>query len=81
VSSEMIFAVFATGLGPEKDLVLEDPSVVGHAHQKGLSVIPYTFRSSRVGDDFESVSAEMRYYLEKLGVDGLFTDNPDLFPR
>jgi len=27
------------------------------------------------------VGAEMRYYLGELGVDALFTDNPDRFPR
>jgi glycerophosphoryl diester phosphodiesterase len=27
------------------------------------------------------VSAEMEYFLYTLGVDGLFTDNPDRFPR
>jgi hypothetical protein len=27
------------------------------------------------------VTEEMRYYLEELHVDALFTDNPDRFPR
>jgi hypothetical protein len=30
---------------------------------------------------FADVTAEMRYYLRELGVDTLFTDNPDTFPR
>ena len=73
-------ADFATGIGPAKRLLLDDPTVVGRAHALGLTVIPYTFRSSDPGS-FESVVAEMRHFLCELGVDGLFTDNPDLFPR
>jgi glycerophosphoryl diester phosphodiesterase len=30
---------------------------------------------------FKDVREEMAYYLFDLGVDGLFTDNPDRFPR
>jgi glycerophosphoryl diester phosphodiesterase len=69
---------FATGIGPAKALV--DKSVVMQAHALGLSVTPYTFRSSNTGR-FKTVREEMRYYLYSLGVDALFTDNPDLFPR
>jgi len=69
---------FATGIGPAKALV--DKSVVIQAHARGLSVTPYTFRSSNTGR-FNNVREEMSYYLYSLGVDALFTDNPDLFPR
>jgi glycerophosphoryl diester phosphodiesterase len=69
---------FATGIGPAKALV--DKSVVIQAHALGLSVTPYTFRSSNTGR-FNNVREEMSYYLYSLGVDALFTDNPDLFPR
>ncbi|MFN2513677.1 MAG: glycerophosphodiester phosphodiesterase family protein [Pyrinomonadaceae bacterium] len=69
---------FATGIGPAKGLV--DKSVVTQAHALGLSVTPYTFRSSNTGR-FNNVREEMSYYLYSLGVDALFTDNPDLFPR
>ena len=30
---------------------------------------------------FKDVGDEMAHYLYKLGVDALFTDNPDKFPR
>jgi glycerophosphoryl diester phosphodiesterase len=68
----------ASGIGPAKALLNE--SLVAQAHAVGLSVTPYTFRSSNLGR-FKSVSEEMSYYLYDLGVDALFTDNPDLFPR
>ena len=69
---------FATGIGPAK--VLVDKSVIMQAHALGLSVTPYTFRSSNTGR-FKNVRDEMSYYLYSLGVDALFTDNPDQFPR
>ena len=69
---------FASGIGPAKALV--DKSLVTQAHALGLSVTPYTFRASNAGR-FKTVREEMSYYLYTLGVDALFTDNPDLFPR
>lgn len=69
---------FATGIGPAKALV--DKALVMQAHALGLTVTPYTFRSSNTGR-FKTVREEMNYYLYELGVDALFTDNPDMFPR
>jgi glycerophosphoryl diester phosphodiesterase len=69
---------FASGIGPAKALV--DKKLIMHAHAIGLTVTPYTFRSGNSGR-FESVREEMNFYLYDLGVDALFTDNPDLFPR
>lgn len=69
---------FSNGIGPAKALI--DKNMVRQAHNLGLSVTPYTFRSSNTGS-FKTVSEEMSYYLYDLGVDALFTDNPDLFPR
>lgn len=71
---------FATGIGPTKRLLLEDPEVVDRAHRAGLTVIPYTFSADAPGE-FTSVEEEMVHYIFELGVDGLFTNNPDLFPR
>jgi glycerophosphoryl diester phosphodiesterase len=71
---------FATGIGPSKDLLQAFPNAVADAHAAGLSVIPYTF-GSRDEARFEDVSVETSYFLSSLGVDGLFTNNPDLFPR
>ncbi len=57
-----------------------DENLVMQAHDIGLTVTPYTFRSSNTGR-FRTVREEMSYYLFSLGVGALFTDNPDLFPR
>jgi glycerophosphoryl diester phosphodiesterase len=69
---------FARGIGPAKALL--DKNVVTQAHALGLSVTPYTFRLTDIGR-FKTLCEEMSYYLYDLGVDALFTDNPDLFPR
>jgi glycerophosphoryl diester phosphodiesterase len=71
---------FADGIGPSKGLLLATPEVVGWAREAGLTVVPYTFRAQNPGG-FPDVTAEMAHFLYELGVDGLFTDNPDLFPR
>jgi glycerophosphoryl diester phosphodiesterase len=68
------------GFGPAKAIVLKNPDFVKWAHADGMSVTPYTFRSSDPGT-FKDVTAEMSHYLYTLGVDALFTDNPDKFPR
>lgn len=68
------------GIGPAKQILLKRPELVQWAHEAGLTVTPYTFRSSDTGT-FPDVTAEMAHFLDTLGVDALFTDNPDLFPR
>ena len=71
---------FATGIGPHKSIVLGMPELVAAAHAAGLTVTPYTFRSTDPGR-FGDVTTEMSFFLSTLGVDALFTDNPDRFPR
>lgn len=71
---------FATGVGPNKAILDRRPELVRAAHAAGLSVTPYTFRSGNPGR-FADVGGEMRYFLVELGVDAVFTDNPDRFPR
>lgn len=73
-------ATWATGLGPHKSIVAKFPAVVGWARDATLTVTPWTFRASNTGA-FPSVKAEMEEFLYTLGVDALFTDNPDQFPR
>ena len=70
---------FVTGIGPAKQIVEARPEVVTWAHDAGLSVTPYTFRAGSTGR-FANVEEEMRHFLFTLGVDAVFTDNPDLFP-
>ncbi len=68
------------GFGPAKQIVLKNPDFVKWAHAEGMTVTPYTFRSADPGT-FTDVRAEMSHYLYTLGVDAVFTDNPDKFPR
>ncbi len=71
---------FAVGIGPAKPLLLSDPTLAKRAKAAGLSVTPYTFRAS-AGQDMAGVKQEMGRFLYEIGVDALFTDNPDQFPR
>jgi glycerophosphoryl diester phosphodiesterase len=71
---------FVQGLGPAKAIVDANPNLVNWAHAEGMTVIPYTFRSSNTGKH-PNVKTEMEHFLYTLGVDGVFTDNPDQFPR
>ena len=73
-------AAWATGLGPNKAILESAPQIVGWAHAAGLTVTPWTFRASNHGR-YPSVRDEMARFLYEYGVDALFTDNPDLFPR
>ncbi len=68
-----------SALGPSKGEVT--PAFVEQAHTHGLKVIPFTFRQSETPKQFAGVKEEMRHFLDDLGVDGMFTDNPDQFPR
>ncbi|MQA30825.1 MAG: hypothetical protein GEU82_13505 [Luteitalea sp.] len=73
-------ARFATGVAPEKRVIERHPGMVGHAHTAGLTVTSWTFRA----DDkfaFPSVRDEMAHFLYSLGIDAIFTNNPDQFPR
>lgn len=73
---------FATGISPSKELIYAFPDIVPDAHAAGLSVIPYTFGTGTASDmGPEDAATEVRYFLDEIGVDGLFINNPDLFPR
>lgn len=73
-------ARFATGIGPAKALIRADPALVSRAHAAGLTVTPYTFRAAGQPAG-ANVRDEMADFLYRIGVDALFTDNPDQFPR
>jgi glycerophosphoryl diester phosphodiesterase len=71
---------FATGIAPEKVVIARHPDMVARAHAVGLTVTSWTFRA----DDkiaYPSVREEMAHYLYTFGIDALFTNNPDQFPR
>jgi glycerophosphoryl diester phosphodiesterase len=69
---------FADGIGPAKGIVSGKPEIVKWAHDAGLSVTVYTVTSTAAVKD---VREEMRQFLYTLGVDAVFTNNPDQFPR
>jgi glycerophosphoryl diester phosphodiesterase len=71
---------FADGVGPMKGLIERNPEIVKWARDAGLTITPYTFRSASTGR-FKDVREEMRHFLFNYGVDAVFTDNPDMFPR
>jgi glycerophosphoryl diester phosphodiesterase len=74
---------FATAVSPSRALIEARPALVADAHAAGLAVVPYTFRQVRGtgAPEREAAVAAMRHFIVDLKVDGLFTDNPDLFPR
>jgi glycerophosphoryl diester phosphodiesterase len=70
-------AEYATAIGPDKSLV-RDTTLVADAHAAGLAVHPWTFRAEprfRPADEPTGIT-EILHYLT-LGVDAVFTDNPD----
>jgi len=82
-------ATYAAGIGPEKNMLVvrgADSSISGpsdliaDAHDEGLLVHPYTFRAEPIFHflDFPNdPAAEIGIYLG-FGIDGFFTDNPDI---
>jgi glycerophosphoryl diester phosphodiesterase len=71
---------FADGIGPAKALLLADPTLAPRARGLGFSITPYTFRSAGLPPG-KTVQDEMATFLYEIGVDAVFTDNPDQFPR
>ncbi|MDQ1713437.1 MAG: glycerophosphoryl diester phosphodiesterase, partial [Frankiaceae bacterium] len=74
-------AAYAEWVGPPKSYVFRDgaaTSFAEDAHAAGLRVMPYTFRrEAQFLADFGSAIEEFREFFAA-GVDGVFTDNPDL---
>lgn len=67
------------GVGLHKALLQEHPERVKACHEAGLTVTIFTCRSANT-EPFPDVKSEMKYFLDK-GIDAIFTDNPDQFPR
>ncbi len=74
-------AEFADGVGPSKSMLLTkdggDSGFVAAAHALGLAVHPWTFRADQLPEGIASAQEEFLIYF-RLGVDGVFTDFPDL---
>lgn len=73
-------ATFAQGIAPEKRLVATHPDLVQRAHALGLTVTIWTVRADEK-TSYPSARDEMAQFLYTWGVDAIFTNNPDLFPR
>jgi glycerophosphoryl diester phosphodiesterase len=73
-------ATFATGIAPNKNVIARHPDMVKLAHDAKLTVTSWTFRSDEQ-TPFANVRDEMSHFLYTLGIDALFTNNPDQFPR
>jgi glycerophosphoryl diester phosphodiesterase len=73
-------SAFATGIAPEKKVIARHPDMVARAHAVGLTVTSWTFRADEK-TQYGSVRDEMSQYLYTWGIDALFTNNPDQFPR
>lgn len=67
------------GIGPSKRLILTSPSLVGLAHQAGLKVHPYTFRSDKpfLESAYKDDPKKEYFHFFNLGVDGVFSDFTD----
>jgi glycerophosphoryl diester phosphodiesterase len=83
-----ILATVVDGVGPAFAMLLTDPlATTAHsndfvrlAHDAGLLVHPYTFRreSAQLPPFADSLGTLLQYFLFDVGVDGVFTDFPDL---
>jgi len=73
-------SAFATGIAPEKFVIARHPEMVNAAHAARLTVTSWTFRADQK-TTFADVTEEMSHFLYTLGIDALFTNNPDKFPR
>jgi glycerophosphoryl diester phosphodiesterase len=74
-------ATFATGIAPEKFVIARHPEMVARAHAAGLTVTSWTFRADDKEMKYPSVNADMTHFMYVLGIDALFNNNPDQFPR
>ena len=74
------------GIGPRvnrlyrssrRDRKIRSTGLVERAHDAGLAVHPYTFRSDDLPPGFDSFTDLLAFCTHELAIDGLFTDFPD----
>jgi len=74
-----------TGIGPwinrlykvrKVDGRISDTGFVKRAHETGLLVHPYTFRSDALPRGFKDFDSLLTFMIDRLSIDGLFTDFP-----
>lgn len=82
-------SVYADGIGPSIGMIVRNNSekgalqitdLVENAHKYGLDVHPYTFRAESFATPKYATSFEelLDIFLNQVGVDGVFSDFPDL---
>lgn len=64
-----------------RDGHLSSSGLVERAHEAGLAVHPYTFRSDDLPEGFANIDALLSFCIRELSIDGLFTDFPDHVAR
>ncbi len=79
-------AAIVDGVGPWIGHIIEIADIDGRpvstgfvsaAHDAGLKVHPYTFRADELAPGFDSLEEMIRWFVDELSIDGLFTDFPD----
>ena len=68
---------YVVGLA-EVDGRLVSTGLVSNAHAAGLTVHPWTFRADQLAPGFDSLEEMIRWFVDELAIDGVFTDFPDL---
>ncbi len=76
-------ATYAQGIGPHLSQVVKAPnkpptSLVADAHALGLQVHPFTVRNDALPAAFSDLPLLIQALVDEAGVDGMFTDHPDL---
>jgi glycerophosphoryl diester phosphodiesterase len=80
-------AATVDGIGPWIAHLVDSSNIDGQpvstgltsaAHSAGLVVHPYTFRADQLAPGFESLPEMIRWFIDNLKIDGVFTDFPDM---
>ena len=74
-------ATYAQSVAINLDRVLSSPSLVRAAHAAGLDVHAYTFRADALPPGFSTTETALHFLFNETGLDGLFTDQPDVVAR
>ncbi|CAF2528534.1 unnamed protein product [Rotaria sp. Silwood2] len=76
-------STFVDGIGPhytqlfEQGNTLEPSKLYNDARKNNLFIHPYTFRSDVDLQPFGTFDIMLEFFIDKLKIDGLFTDHPD----
>ncbi len=83
-----VIATYAQGIGPSMTRIIDgdgnwvnDNFLVREAQARELVVHPYTMRADRLPGYVETFDELLELFLFEAGVDGVFTDHPDLAIR